>query len=51
MNINYPTREELNIFTADTVAAMTADERANWETLSDLERKSIAYSAWIALNN
>lgn len=37
---------EINAFTARTVEAMTAEERAAWESLSEIERKTIAASAF-----
>ena len=51
MTIKTPTIQEINEFTAFVVADMTQEERDNWDTLSKFERQSIAWCAWIALNN
>lgn len=40
----------LNRFTAEAVLSMDADERLNWDSLSEFERKGIAYSAWSFAN-
>lgn len=43
------TIESLNTFIAETEAAMTAQERAEWLALSKLERMAAAWSAFIVI--
>lgn len=45
------TLEALNKFTADTEAAMTAEERREWFALNEIERKAAAYAAFVLLNS
>lgn len=43
------TIESLNTFIAETEAAMTAQERAEWFALSKIERMAAAWSAFIVI--
>jgi len=51
MTINTPTIAQINEFTASVVADMDDAERENWDSLSKFERQSIAWNAWLVLNN